>query len=309
MLRNWSQSWMPFSETLQLTDTVQSAYQQFARERIIIMSAPNGARRMPDDHAELPLTPAQLAECAASLAQESVSVIHMHVRDNQQQHTLDPDRYRDAIAAVRQAVGERMIVQITTEAVGRFKRDEQMFVVKDIRPEAVSLALRELCPDESSEAEAARFFAWLVAENIWPQYILYSVEDVLRFGRLRQKGFFSDDHPFCMFVLGQYTDGQEGEVAELIKLLEVADVNEFPWSVCCFGKNENAAALYAASHDGHVRLGFENNVLLPDGSEACDNVALIAAFHASRGEITRSPATSECDPDLRTPASMRLPST
>ena len=63
--------------------------------------------------------------------------------------------------------------------------------------------------------------------------------------------------------------------------------------MCCFGENENAAALYAASHDGHVRLGFENNVMLPDGSEAYDNAALIAAFHASRGDTTRSPATAD----------------
>jgi len=276
-----------------LTDTDQFAYQRFAREHIVIMSAPNGARRMPGDHAELPLTPAQLAECAASLEQESVSVLHMHVRDRKQQHTIDPDRYREAIAAVRQTVGNRMIVQITTEAVGRFKRDEQMSVVKDIRPEAVSLALRELCPDESTEADAGRFFAWLEAENIWPQYILYSAEDVLRFGRLRRKGFFSDDHPFCMFVLGQYADERDGEVTDLVKLLEVAETNESPWSVCCFGKNENAAALHAASSDGHVRLGFENNVKLPDGSVADDNAALIAAFHASRGDSTRAPATAD----------------
>ena len=276
-----------------MTDTDQFAYQRFARERIVIMSAPNGARRMPGDHAELPITPAQLADCAKSLAQESVSVLHMHVRDRKQQHTIDPDRYREAIAAVSQAVGDSMIVQITTEAVGRFKRDEQMSVVKDIRPEAVSLALCELCPDESTEADAARFFAWLVAENIWPQYILYSVDDVLRFGRLRRKGFFDDDHPFCMLVLGQYVTERYGEVTDLVELLEVADVNESPWSVCCFGKNENAAALYAASHDGHVRLGFENNIMLPDGSEAYDNAALIAAFHASRGDTTRSPATAD----------------
>jgi uncharacterized protein (DUF849 family) len=62
--------------------------------------------------------------------------------------------------------------------------------------------------------------------------------------------------------------------------------------VCCFGEHENAAALHAASAGGHVRLGFENNVLLQDGSLAPDNSALIAQFHASRVDDKRRAATA-----------------
>jgi 3-keto-5-aminohexanoate cleavage enzyme len=268
------------------------AHLHFSREHLVVMSAPNGARRMPEDHAALPLTSAEIAECASSLTEQSVAVLHLHVRDDENQHTLDPDRYRDATKAVRSAVGENMIVQITTEAVGRFKPDEQMEVVRQVRPEAVSLALRELCADESAESTAGRFFEWLVRERIWPQYILYSVDDVLRFERFRRKGLFAEDYPFCMLVLGQYADGQEGQAADLDAMLE-AGADQSPWAVCCFGEHENAAALHAASAGGHVRLGFENNVLLQDGSLAVDNTALIAQFHASRDDDTRRAATAE----------------
>lgn len=276
-----------------MTDHKIPVHQHLARDRIILMSAPNGARRMPGDPASLPVTAGQIAECAKSLVQESVAVLHMHVRDDKHQHSLDPDRYREASAAVRAAVGNTMIVQITTEAAGRFQRDEQMAIVRDVRPEAVSLALRELCPDDSPEVPAARFFEWLVRERIWPQYILYSAEDLMRFDRLRRKGFFADEHPFCMLVLGQYANGHEGEVADLVEMLEVTDSREFPWSVCCFGKHENAAALHALAAGGHVRLGFENNVLMQDGSAAEDNAALIAQFQASRSDLTRRPATAD----------------
>jgi len=256
------------------------------------MSAPNGARRMPAEHASLPITSQQIAECASSLADQAVAVLHMHVRDENDMHTLDAARYRDATAAVRSAVGDAMIVQITTEAVGRFQPDEQMQVVRELRPEAVSLALRELCADESAESTAGRFFEWLVKERIWPQYILYSVQDVLRFEQLRRKGFFADDYPFCMLVLGQYADDRAGNVSDLVDMLD-AGAGTAPWSVCCFGKNENAAALHAASASGHVRLGFENNVLLEDGSVARDNSALVAQFHATRGDSVRKAATAD----------------
>jgi len=256
------------------------------------MSAPNGARRMPEDHAALPLTSAEIADCASSLVEQSVAVLHLHVRDEKKRHTINPDRYREATRAVRCAVGENMIVQITTEAVGQFEPDEQMAVVRQLRPEAVSLALRELCVDGSAEITAGNFFEWLVRERIWPQYILYSVDDVLRFERFRRKGLFAEDYPFCMLVLGQYADGQDGEVSDLVAMLE-AGADHAPWAVCCFGEHENAAALHAASAGGHVRLGFENNLQLQDGSQALDNSALIAQFHASRGDDSRRVATAE----------------
>jgi uncharacterized protein (DUF849 family) len=247
---------------------------------------------MPAEHECLPITSHQIAECASSLAEESVAVLHMHVRDEDNQHALDAARYRDATAAVRSVVGDKMIVQITTEAVGRFQPDEQMQVVRELRPEAVSLALRELCPDETAEPVAGAFFEWLVSERIWPQYILYSIQDVLRFDRLQRKGLFADDYPFCMLVLGQYAEGREGKVSDLVRMLK-AGAGAYPWSVCCFGKDENAAALHAASAGGHVRLGFENNMLLLDGSVARDNSVLIAQFNETRDDSSRQAATAD----------------
>ena len=46
---------------------------------------------------------------------------------------------------------------------------------------------------------------------------------------------------------------------------------------CAFGRFEAACATAAALMGGHVRVGFENNILLPDGSLAADNAALVSA--------------------------------
>ena len=79
-------------------------------------------------------------------------MIHAHVRDRDGRHLLDAEAYRAAIAAIRAAVGDRLVIQITSEALGIYQPAEQMDVVREVRPEAVSLALRELLPDESHEA-------------------------------------------------------------------------------------------------------------------------------------------------------------
>jgi len=262
----------------------------FADDNVIIMSAPNGARRSQADHPSLPVTPAELAANAAALLDAGVSVLHLHVRDEHGQHTLDADRYRNAIAAVEDRVGDSLIIQVTTEAVGQYTAEQQMAVVRELNPEAVSLALREVCPVDSDEAVMARFCVWMLEQKIWPQYILYSVEDVEQFDGMRERGVFADEAPFAMLVLGNYADKTDGTVAELDTLLAAADFRAIPWAVCCFGRHENAVMLAALSRGGHVRIGFENNVLMGDGSAAPDNAALIHQFVEAAGEHRRRPA-------------------
>ena len=265
-------------------------FRQFARDKVIVMSAPNGARRDHADHPALPVTAAESARDAIALRDAGVSVLHLHVRDADGKHTLAADRYRQAMAAIRKSVGDELVIQVTTEAVGQYTPEQQIEVVRELRPEAVSIALREICPPESDEKLAADFFVWMYAEHIWPQYILYSVEDVLRFDAMRQRGVFADDAPFVMFVLGKYVDSVAGAVSDLDALLAVTDPMAYPWAVCCFGQNENEVMLAATARGGHVRLGFENNLLLPDGEIAPDNAALIRGYITDRDKGGRRPA-------------------
>ena len=261
--------------------------------KIVVMAAPNGARRGYADHPAIPLTARESAESAAALAEAGVSVLHLHVRDRDGRHSIDPELYREAISEVRKSAGPRLVIQVTSEAVGQFSPAEQMAMVRELKPEAVSLSLKELCPDENAEAEAGRFFAALRGNGTWPQYILYSSDELERFDRLRRKGFFGEDQPFCLLVLGRYSSSLEGDPAELSAMLDAVNLAGSPWAACCFGRQENAAMLAAAEAGGHVRLGFENNLVMADGSTASDNTALIRQFVESSAGLGREPATSD----------------
>jgi 3-keto-5-aminohexanoate cleavage enzyme len=266
-------------------------FRRFSQDKVMIMSAPNGARRNHEDHPSLPVTPEESAKDAIALRDAGVSILHLHVRDDDGKHTLDAARYRQAVAAVRHSVGDELVIQVTTEAVGQYTSEQQMAVVRDLKPEAVSIALREICPQERDESKAAEFFSWMHAEGIWPQIILYSVEDVMRFDDLRRRGIFADESPFVMFVLGAYASAVDGSIADLDKLLAATDTSAYPWAVCCFGGKEHEVMLAATAQGGHVRLGFENNLLLPNGEIAADNAALIREFtadNAAGGRIAAS---------------------
>ena len=242
---------------------------------LILAVAPNGARKTKADHPAIPMTPAEIAACAAACAEAGAAMIHLHVRDREGRHSLDVEAYRHAIAAVRGALGEGMVIQVTSESAGLYGPEEQMAMVRALRPEAVSLAVRELVPDAAQETAAAAFFAWMRAESLLPQFILYGLEDLARLEDLTARGIVPPGRHFVLFVLGRYTPGQRSHPADLVPFV-TANHTARPWALCAFGPREAACAAAAAALGGHARVGFENNLSMPDGALAPDNAALIA---------------------------------
>jgi uncharacterized protein (DUF849 family) len=251
---------------------------------IAIAVAPNGGRKTKADHPALPLTPAELAATAAECLEAGAAMIHVHVRDADGKHLLDADAYRTTTAAIREAVGDRLVIQITSEALGIYRPEHQMRVVRETRPEAVSLALREYLGEGGDEKAFADFLAWLAREKVMPQIILYDVEDARRLDALRRNGALPWDNVPVLYVLGRYTKTQQSAPTDLLPFLSPDAPRFGPWAVCAFGRDEAACVSTAALLGGHVRVGFENNLLLPDGSTAASNADLVKAVTA----ITRA---------------------
>ncbi len=241
---------------------------------LILAVAPNGARKTQADHPAIPITPDELAAEAARCREAGAAMIHLHVRDADNKHSLDADAYAAATAAIRREVGDGIVIQMTTEAVGIYAPAEQMAAVRAVRPEAASMAVRELCPDEDSVPAFAEFLAWMAGERIMAQYILYAPEDVALFTDLQTRGVIPGGRPFLLYVLGRYTPGQKSVPEDLLPFMVEADRLDADWAICAFGARESACALTAAALGGHVRVGFENNFLMADGSVASDNAAL-----------------------------------
>ncbi len=255
------------------------------------MSAPNGARRQKTDHSEIPLSPEEMASCACEIRDAGATILHLHVRDENGAHSLDVDRYQASIKAVRAAVRKALVIQATTEAVGIYNRHQQMEMVRALKPEAVSLAFRELCPDENAASEFSDFLKWLKSEKIFPQFILYNRDDYLRFEDFRKRGVFLNDNPFVLFVLGSYQGQTKQTVDDSILLMEDSMVADIPWAVCGFQDNEFECISHAAFENGHVRVGFENNIWKPEGS-LLDNNAEMVAHAAGVAEKARRPVAT-----------------
>jgi len=248
-----------------------------AERTVLLAVAPNGARLNRADHPRLPMTAAELARTAVELVEAGAAMIHLHVRDRDGRHVLDAGLYREAIAAIRAAVGARLVVQITTEAAGRFEPKAQMAVVDAVRPEAASLALRELCPGAGHEAGFAAFLARMKRERVAIQFILYDTDDVARLLALIDRGIIPEQHPAVLYVLGRYQRERLSRPDDVLAFLAVPADRLPDFMVCAFGRDEAACGVAAALLGGDVRVGFENNLRLPNGTLAPDNAALVAA--------------------------------
>ncbi|MEC5292684.1 3-keto-5-aminohexanoate cleavage protein [Aurantimonas sp. C2-6-R+9] len=244
---------------------------------VVIAVAPNGGRRIKADHPAIPLTPRELAHTAAECLEAGAAMIHAHVRKPNGTHLLDAGAYRDAIAAIHGVVGDRMVIQITSEALGIYTPAEQRSVVREVKPEAVSLALRELVPDDSEEAAFADLLAWMKREGVVPQIILYAPEEAVRLDAMWRRGLVPFDRIPVLYVLGRYTVGQTSTPAALLPFLAPEMPRFAHWSVCAFGQHETACVTAGALLGGHARVGFENNLFRPDGTLADTNADLVSS--------------------------------
>lgn len=171
---------------------------------LTIMVAPNGARKGHAEHHNLPLTAEAIAADALACKTAGAQAVHMHVRDADGRHTLDASRYLAATEAVRRLVGPEFVIQITTEAVGMFRPDEQIAVVRAVRPEAVSIATKELIPDASAEAAAADLYRWAHEQKIAVQHIVYAANEFDHLLDLMKRGIIPGRRHSVIFPLGRY---------------------------------------------------------------------------------------------------------
>ena len=242
-----------------------------------IMVAPNGARLLQNEHEALPLEQEHIANTAYECEQAGAQAIHLHVRADNFKHILDVKKYQDTTDAIKKRCSKDFIVQATTEAVGMYKPAEMIALVKELKPQATSVAIRELILNDSKEElnAAKDFYSFARKENIGVQHILYSREDVERFAKLLEREIIQGDKHSILFVLGRYAKDQRCDAKDLMPYLQsLKDLcleKNVHWMVCAFGEMEIPSLTAAAVFGGHNRIGFENSRRLPNADIAVSN--------------------------------------
>jgi len=253
----------------------------------MIMVAPNGARRGKADHPALPVTISETVETAKACFDAGARGIHAHVRDENGAHVLDAGLYVELIAQMENHVPD-MAVQITTESVGLYAPASQRQLVRDVMPNAVSIALREMLPDDDELDAVRTFYHWADEAEIAVQHILYTPKDVADLLEYVRRGIVPNNDLQLLFVLGRYAKDQQSQVKDMDPFLDVLTTRgkspeKIQWALCAFGRNETDCLAAAVKRGGKARIGFENSLWNRDGSLAADNAERVRELSAAIG--------------------------
>jgi uncharacterized protein (DUF849 family) len=258
---------------------------------VVIMVAPNGARKTKRDHQSLPVSIADTVSEAALCHAAGAAALHAHVRGANDEHVLEVGLYRELLQELAQRV-PGMLAQITSEAVGIYTPAEQVACVQALKPRMASMALREISSDFSEPEYARAFFEWCSDNEVHIQHILYSADELQRFFDYRASGVIPSSHRCVLFVLGRYRVDFQSEPGDLDPFLQ-CDLAGLDWFVCAFGHQEQQCALKAIDAGGHARIGFENNLYLPNGELAENTAALVASLVDALAARDLQPAQDE----------------
>jgi 3-keto-5-aminohexanoate cleavage enzyme len=257
---------------------------------LVVTVAPTGADTARERTPHVPQEPAEIAAEAAAWSSAGATVIHIHVRDAEGRPTMDLGRYRETVAAVREAAPE-LLVNLTT--AGSWSMEE-----------ADRLAVVSLKPDVCSFDAGSLNFGDGVFLNP-PPFLRALAEACLEHGVKPELECFDASHiEFCLRLAGegllreplwfQFVMGIPGGIAATPRnLLHLAgSVPEgSSWSAIGVGRAQLPMTSLAISAGGHVRVGMEDNVMLSRGVLATSNADFVRRAAETGRLAGRPPAT------------------
>jgi len=251
-----------------------------------IMVAPNGARLTQADHPGVPVTIEQTIDCAVACRNEGAHALHAHVRDKQQKHLLDAAAYQALLDLAAIRLGTDFPVQITSEAFGIYTAAQMIQMVKELKPQFASVAMREILRDDSHLASGQVFYQWCLDEGVGVQHILYGETDLQKFQAYQLEGVIPAEHKAVLMVVGRYTDSKIADTNECATVVKQLAASTYNWMLCAFGKTETDCLLQTAAAGGGVRIGFENNQEHSDGKLAANNAERVKELTSALGNNT-----------------------
>jgi 3-keto-5-aminohexanoate cleavage enzyme len=260
-------------------------------EKLIITVALTGNVPTKQMNPNLPVTTAEIAADVRRCRDAGACLFHVHARGEDQKPTLDIEIYKANVRAIK-ATAPEVILQLSTGARAGKDWEER---AKPVR----------LLPEMGSFTTGSNNLPGIIYENS-PPFIDYLAKvyretgvkpeiEVFETGMiatavyLQKKGYIQPPLHFDFVI------GAPGSMPGTVKNLQFLSESVPPgstWCVAGIGKAEVPLSAVAIAMGGHVRVGLEDNLLMPDGSPA-SNPLLVEKIVRIAREIGREIATPD----------------
>lgn len=261
-------------------------------EACIITVAITGSVPRKEDNPAVPVTVPEQVESTQEAFEAGATIVHVHVRDEDQRASSDPDKF----AAFQEGVRKHcpgMIVQFSTGGRGRAPQERGSMLHH--RPDMASLAtgsvnfpnmIYENPPDLVDSLAAA-----MLKHEIKPEV------EVFDLAMLYAAAAMADSEQLKTPLHVQFVFGLKNALPPKREILEfeVAQLKalqpDATWTAAGIGRSQLEINHWALAMGGHCRTGLEDNIRFDKSRLAKSNAELVARVAALCGDYGRHPAS------------------
>jgi 3-keto-5-aminohexanoate cleavage enzyme len=258
----------------------------------IITVAITGALPTKADCPGVPVTPSEQIESTHEAYEAGASLVHIHVRNEDQTPSSDPDKY----AAVQEGVRKhcpKMIIQFSTG--GRGRDQGKRGAMLHHKPDMASLSTGSVNfpngiyenPPDFVDGLASRMLEYDIKPEIevFDVAMLYSAANLVKRGLLKAP-------LHVQFVMGIPNAMPARRTLLEFLLSELPDVLPgASWTAAGISRHQFEVNKWCLELGGHCRTGLEDNIKFDRDRIAVSNAELVKKIADVSGEYDRHPAT------------------
>ncbi len=242
-------------------------------DKLIITAAPCGAEVTRQHTPNLPVTPAEIAEESYRCFQAGAAVIHLHVRDDDENPTQSSEVFKETIDLIKAKCDA--IVQVSTGGAVGMSAQERLQPVF-LKPEMATLSAGSVNFGDdvflNPPAYLEEFARTMQEHGVIPEIEIFEVGMINNALQLLKKGLLPEPLHFG-FVMG-VPGGIPATLKNLLHLAESIPPGS-SWNAIGMGRHELTLGTAAIIMGGHVRVGFEDNIFYEKGVLAASNAQLV----------------------------------
>ncbi|MBA3009556.1 MAG: 3-keto-5-aminohexanoate cleavage protein [Proteobacteria bacterium] len=273
-------------------------------KKVIITAALSGAGTFKNNNPAVPYTPEEFAKEAAKCFEAGAAMVHIHARQEDGMPTHDVGRIRETHDAIKERTPQ-LIVNLSS-AVGMGKTAEQRLTqIVEIKPEMASLNTNTM-NFGMLDRKSGQIFVDYVFENTFtmlqdfgkameenkvkPEIEVYDMGGLDNTLLIGKQGIFSGPLNFN-FVWG-VAGGQAFRPDAFMALFHALPEGS-NFTTCGVGTEEFACIMQSCMLGGHMRVGLEDNVRMPNGELAKGSYELVECAVNVANLLGRSVATPD----------------
>ena len=242
-------------------------------DKLIITAALTGAEVTRELNPNLPITPAEIAAAAVECYNSGASIVHLHVRNEDQTPTQSAKVFEETINRIKDQCN--VIIQVSTGGAVGMTAEERLQPVA-LRPEMATLSTGSVNFGDdvflNPPAYLEEFARVMKEHGVKPEIEAFDVGMINNALQLVKKGLIDEPLHFD-FVMG-VPGGIPGTVKNLLHMAESIPAGS-TWTVAGMGRTELPLGTAAVIMGGHVRVGFEDNIYYTKGVLAESNAQLV----------------------------------